>query len=88
MPALEHAADRPCGARASSAALEAPRLAERVDPRPPERLVGVDVPDPGDRPLVEDRRLDGAVRPRERRPSIARAEARLERLGADALASR
>jgi hypothetical protein len=34
------------------------RRRERVDLRAPERLVGVDVPDPGDRALVEDRGLD------------------------------
>ena len=32
--------------------------AQRVDPRAPERLVGVDVPEPRDRALVEDRGLD------------------------------
>ena len=30
---------------------------ERMDARPPQRLVGVDVPDPRDRALVEEHRL-------------------------------
>ena len=41
----------------TSSGLERGGRRERMDLRPPERLVGVDVPDAGDRPLVEDRRL-------------------------------
>src|SRR3954451_13470976 len=37
--------------------VEAPSLSARVDPCAPERLVGIDVPDAGERPLVEDRCL-------------------------------
>ncbi len=45
-------------------------------PRVPERLVGVDVPEPGDRPLVEERRLHRRPPAGEPRAEVARREAR------------
>ena len=39
-------------------AVDALGRAERMDPRAPERLVDVDVPEAGERPLVEERGLD------------------------------
>ena len=48
--------------------VQLPCRAERVQARPPERLVGVDVPDAGEPPLIEQRRLE-------------RSPATVERLG-------
>src|SRR5262249_46559334 len=63
---------------------ERARLAPRVDLRPPERLVGVDVPEPRDRPLVEDRRLHRRLAAAEPLGEKPRREAALERLGTNA----
>src|SRR5829696_8538894 len=62
---------------------EVARGRERVDPRAPQRLVGVDVPDPGDGALVEDRGLDGRASCREPLCQITGAERRFERLASD-----
>ena len=56
---------------------------ERVDLRAPERLVRVDVPDPGQAALVEDRGLDRSLPPFERFGQAASSEGRRERLPAD-----
>ena len=58
---------------ASSSRLELARRAKRMDARPPERLVGVDVPDARERALVEQRRLDRRAAARERARRGARA---------------
>ena len=49
--------------------------AQRMDPGPEQRLVGIDVPDPGDPPLVEHERLDrrGAPRASSRRCAAVNA---------------
>ncbi len=69
--------------RAHLGRLEAPRLPERVDAGTPERLVGIDVPDAGERSLVEDRRLDRSLPGREPLTQHLRGEAGLQRLWAD-----
>ncbi len=78
----------PCGSprcsRRSSSRVELARRPLRVEPRVPERLVGVDVPEPGDRPLVEDRGLERVRRPPGARRAARRREERVERLVADA----
>jgi len=63
--------------------VKAPRLPQRVDPRPPEGLVGVDVADTGHGSLIEDRRLHGCATVPEAEAEIAGAERRSERLRAD-----
>ena len=62
-PRVERLAHAPVK-RLSSRRLERAGDPQRVEPRAPERLVGVDVPDAGDRALVEQRRL-------QRRPPAA-----------------
>src|SRR3954470_13532078 len=58
---------------------------ERVDPRTPERLVDVDVPHAGKRPLVEEGRLDRRTPPRELRAEPRSREQGMERLLPDLL---
>ncbi len=60
---------------------QAGRRAERVQPRRPERLVGVDVADPGEEPLVEEERLEPAPATAQPGPEGAQGEGRIERLG-------
>ena len=60
-----------------------PRGAPGMDPRPPERLVGVDVPDAGEAALVEDCRLDGRTATGERLRKAFRGEAPFEWLASD-----
>ena len=55
-----------------------------MDLRPPERLVGVDVPDAGDRPLIEDRRLHRRPPARQLLGEVLRPVSGGERLAADA----
>ena len=59
-----------------------------MDPRAPERLVGVDVPDAGDRALVEERRLDRRAPAGERVGEALRRERGGERLDAEPRSSR
>src|SRR5213075_3004841 len=56
---------------------------ERMDLRVPERLVGVDVPEAGHRPLVEDRRLDRSTPPAEALRQKGGGEPAAERLRAE-----
>jgi hypothetical protein len=49
-----------------------------VDLRPPERLVDVDVPEPGNRALIEERSLDGCASPFELGGEAASSERALE----------
>ena len=51
--------------------------------RVPERLVDVDVPEPGERPLVEQRRLQRGAPPLQPLAQALRREGRDERLVAD-----
>ncbi len=55
-----------------------------MDAGAPERLVRIDVPQPGQRPLVEERRLDRSAPAREPCGEGLRREAALERLLAEA----
>src|SRR5205814_729643 len=55
-----------------------------MDSRVPERLVRVDVPEPGDRPLIEKRCLDGGASPCQSPRELPRREAPAERLLAEA----
>jgi hypothetical protein len=64
--------------------LELIRRPTRVDPRPPERLVGVDVPHAGERPLVKENAFHRATTPAEPFAEIASGKARPERLEAEA----
>ena len=59
-------------------ALELPRRAERVDPRPPQGLVDVDVPHTGKRSLVEEGGLHRGAAPGEPGGQRARREAPVE----------
>ena len=54
-----------------------------MDSCEPEGFVGVDVPDPGHRPLVEERRLDRSAATLEPAAERRRREGSLERLAAD-----
>ncbi len=56
-----------------------------MEARPPESLVGVDVPDAGEEPLVEDERLQRRAAAGDPVGERARRERPPERLGADAL---
>jgi len=49
--------------RADLGLVELIRRPTRVDSRPPERLIGVDVPHAGERPLVEENTLHRSTRP-------------------------
>ena len=71
------------GRRRSSSGVELAGRAERVDARAPERLVGVDVPEPRDRALVEQRALDRRAAPCEPLRQPRGGEARPERLDAE-----
>src|SRR5437868_1984148 len=62
--------------------VELARRPARIDLRPPERLVRVDVPEPGERALVEQGRLDRRAAPREPRCQRLRRERALERFAA------
>ena len=56
--------------------VELTRRPERMEPRAPERLVDVDVPEPRNRPLIEKRRLERGLAPLEastERPGRERA---------------
>src|SRR6202012_4753213 len=53
---------------------------ERVDPRPEQRLVGVDVPDAGDPRLIEHERLDRGTPPPRARAQVLGGEPWGERL--------
>ena len=55
-----------------------------MEPRTPERLVDVDVPHPGERSLVEKRRLERRAPTREALPESGSREERVERLVAHA----
>jgi hypothetical protein len=76
----------------ADAAVEAPELraiqtgcnAEWIQPRPPERLVDVDVPHPGEDALVEKRRLERRPPTRQPLPESRRGEERVEWLVPDA----
>src|SRR5438105_1134348 len=57
---------------------------QRVDPRPPERLVHVDVPHPGERSLVEEGGLDRGAASLQALGETLRRERRCERLAPDA----
>src|SRR6266540_1441707 len=59
-PRLERAADSAVE-RAELGRLQRSGRPQRLDARPPERLVRVDVPQPGHGALVEDGRLDGGA---------------------------
>jgi hypothetical protein len=63
--------------------VEAGRLAKRIEARPPERLVGVDVPHSGERALVEERCLQGRAATRQALAEPGRREQGIERLVAD-----
>src|SRR5215211_6719233 len=82
-----HTAPEGCAHRAMQAReLACPQLARRrarMDPGAPERLVGVDVPDPGDSALVEKECLDWCSTPfgRPRQPHTR--ERAGERLGTE-----
>src|SRR3712207_741589 len=54
-----------------------------MEPRAPERLVRVDVPDAGDSALVEERALDRGAAARERAGEHCGRERPVERLAAD-----
>ena len=56
-----------------------------MEARPPESLVGVDVPDTGEEPLVEDERLQGRAAAGDRVGERACRKRPAEWLGADAL---
>ena len=57
----------------------------RMDLRPPERLISVDVPHPSKSALVEDGGLDRSLAPCERFAETARGESWRERLAAEPL---
>ena len=68
---------------ATSSGSELGRGTQRMEPRVPERLVGVDVPHARDDALVEQHRLERRSPPGEALGEKARREARAERLGAE-----
>jgi len=70
--------------RAYFGLLELIRRPTRIDPRTPERLVGVDVPYAGERPLVEENAFHRATTPGQPPREITSGKARAERLYAEA----
>ena len=83
MPGLERGADA-LVQPAQLVAVEALRRAQRMDARAPERLVDVDVPEAGERALVEERGLDRRAPLGEALAEPRSGEERVERLLADA----
>jgi len=81
---LQGVLDRPGQAR-ELAFSKRPCRAKRVELRPPQRFVDVDVPEPGDRSLIEERSLDRRATAFESLPEPARREGPLERLDAESL---
>jgi hypothetical protein len=76
--------DRPCHAR-ELALVERPCGAKRVDLRPPQRFVDVDVSQPGDRSLIKERGLDRCAATLELLRESSRRERSLERLDPESL---
>ncbi|MEY2734481.1 MAG: hypothetical protein RL340_1540, partial [Gemmatimonadota bacterium] len=60
--------------------VESSRATARIDPRAPERLGGVDVAEPGEDPLVEERLLDRRASTRETRAELCTGERGIIRL--------
>ena len=71
------------GARVQLVGVELAGGPQRVDARAPERLVDVDVPEAGERALVEQRGLDRRFAVREPRGEHLRRKGAPERLGAE-----
>ena len=59
---------------------ERPGGPQRMEPRRPQRLVGVDVADAGQERLVEQQRLEPAGSPPDQAPEVTHGEGRIERL--------
>src|SRR5262249_41124603 len=72
--------DRPVAERLPVLRLHRPRRGQRVQARPVERLVGVDVADPGDARLVEQERLQRRLLAGRDLPQLRRGELGRERL--------
>ncbi len=64
---------------------ERARRAQRMNPRAEEGLVGVDVPDAGDPPLVEQERLHRCAAPARERAQRGPVERGVQRLGPEPL---
>jgi hypothetical protein len=77
----ESVLDRP-GQPCELAFSKRPRRAKRMQLRAPQRFVDVDVPEPGDRSLIEERSLDRRAAAFESLSEPARCERPLERLDA------
>ena len=80
---LECAANAPMK-RAYLGLLKLIRRSPWIDPRPPERLIGVDVPHAGEHPLVEKNAFHRATTPGQPLPETASRKGRPERLDAKA----
>jgi hypothetical protein len=76
--------DRPCQKRELVLVKRACR-AKRVDLRPPQRFIDVDVPKTGDRSLIEERGLDRRAAAIELLRKSSRRERSLERLDSKSL---
>jgi hypothetical protein len=63
--------------------IETGRRPKGIEPRAPERLVDVDVPHPGKRPLVQERSLERRAAARQALAELRGREERVERLVAD-----
>jgi hypothetical protein len=81
---LEGVLDRACQAR-ELVLVERPCGAKRVDLRSPQRFVDVDVPEPGDSSLIEERSLDRCAAAFELLTESSSRERSLERLDAESL---
>jgi len=81
---LQHVLDRTCQP-GELVLVERPGGTQRVDLRAPERLVDVDVPEPRDCALVEERGLDGCASPFELSAETASGERAVEWLRPQAL---
>ena len=64
---------------------QGPRGAQRVQPRAPQGLVGVDVADAGDERLVDEQRLEPRPAAADAGPELAQREPRVQRLRPDAV---
>jgi hypothetical protein len=76
--------DRACQSR-ELFGVERPREAKRVHLRPPQRFVDIDVPEPCDRSLIEERNLDRRAAAFEPLGELADRERTAERLDAEPL---
>ena len=82
MPSLQHGTQRPVQL-ALLRGVQAGATAQRMQTRAPERLIGVDVADAGDKALVHQQRLQSALAPSDALAKVGQRERFVKRLRAE-----